>query len=203
MKLFHSPSSPYVRKVMVLLHELGRIDAVTLEIVSTTVLEPSKALTAGNPLSKIPALERPDGPTLYDSRVICAYLDDRFQGGLYPANHARWDVLTLEATADGIMDCAVNMAYELRLRPEEKRFDQWLEAQWGKVSRAVSALDARWMSHLRGPRDMGHIAVACALGYLDLRHDARNWRKGNDALAAWFAEFDSRPAMLATRPPAA
>ncbi|MDW4498237.1 glutathione S-transferase [Sulfitobacter sp. D35] len=203
MKLFHSPASPYVRKVVVLLHELERADAVSLETVTTTTFAPSEAVTAGNPLSKIPALERPEGPTLYDSRVICAYLDDLFHGGLYPKTAARWDVLTLEATAEGIMDAAVNMAYEVRLRPEDKQFDQWLDAQWGKVSRAVAALNARWMSHLQGPRDIGHIGVACALGYLDFRHDARNWRAGNDSLAAWYETFAQRPSMQATVPPAA
>ena len=100
------------------------------------------------------------------------------------------------------MDCAVSMAYEMRLRPENERSPQWVEAQWAKVSRAVDVLNARWISHLKGPLDMGQISVGCALGYLDFRHDARGWRKGNDALAAWFETFDSRPSMQATPPPA-
>jgi glutathione S-transferase len=109
---------------------------------------------------------------------------------------------TLEATADGIMDAAVSMAYEKRIRPEEFQYEPWLEAQWAKVSRALDALDSRWMAHLHGPLDMGQIAVGCALGYLDLRHDARNWRSGRDALAAWEARFAERDSMRATVPQA-
>ena len=203
MKLYHSPASPFVRKVMVLLHELQKTDAVELNTVTTTALNSDEGLKAANPLARLPALARPDGATLYDSRVITAYLDDLFDGGLYPRNSSRWDVLILEATGDGIMDSAVSMVYEKRLRPEEKQSSEWIEAQWAKVSRALGVLNARWMSHLSGPVTMGHVSVACALGYLDFRLEARDWRRGNDALAAWFREFDARPSMDATRPPPA
>lgn len=202
MKLFHSPASPFVRKVCVLLHELDRSDAVKLATVTTTALASDEALKSANPLARLPALERPEGTTLYDSRVITAYLNDLYGGGLYPQTSGRWDTLTLEATGDGIMDSAVSMAYEVRLRPEEAQSTEWIEAQWNKVARALSVLNARWISHLAGPATMGHVSVGCALGYLDLRHGARNWRQGNDALAAWFAEFESRPSMQATLPPA-
>ena len=203
MKLYHSPASPFVRKVVVLLHELNKADAVTLNTITTTALDSDEALKASNPLGRLPALERPEGPTLYDSRVITAYLNDLFGGDLYPQKATRWEVLTLEATGDGIMDSAVSMAYEVRLRPEAQQSQDWIEAQWDKVARAISVLNARWMGHLSAPVNMGHISVACALSYLDLRHDARNWRKGNDALAKWHASFDSRPSMVATAPPKA
>ena len=201
MKLFHSPASPFVRKVVVLLHELGQADAVELATVHTTALESDPGLVASNPLGRLPALERPEGPTLYDSRVVCQYLNAHFGGSLYPQDSRRWETLTLEATGEGIMDSALSMAYEVRLRPEAEQSAAWVEAQWAKVSRAIGALNSRWMSHLAGPVDMGQIAVACALGYVDFRHDARGWRKGNDALAAWYAEFESRPSVAATRPP--
>ena len=203
MKLYYSPTSPYVRKVMVLLHETGQIGDVTLETMATTPLAPDAALLSKNPLTKVPALERSEGPTLYDSRVICAYLDDRAGNKLYPIGARRWDTLTLEATADGILDAALSMIYELRLRPEDKQMPEWIEGQWGKIERAVAALNTRWVSQLSGPLDMGQIAVGCALGYLDFRHGARNWRKGNDALAKWAKTFDSRASMQATVPPAA
>ena len=150
----------------------------------------------------MPALERSEGPALYDSRVICAYLNDRAGANLYGKGSGHWDILTLEATADGILDAALLITYESRLRPEDKRMDDWVDAQWDKIARACAALNTRWMSNLAGPLDMGQIAVACALGYVDFRHDARGWRKGNDALAAWYESFDSRPSMQATRPPA-
>ncbi|MEO9779574.1 MAG: glutathione S-transferase [Sedimentitalea sp.] len=202
MKLYHSPASPFVRKVCVLLHELNQADAVEPATVTTTALASDETLKAANPLARLPALERPEGTTLYDSRVITAYLNDLYGGDFYPQAGTRWDTLTLEATGDGIMDSAVSMAYEVRLRPEEAQSKEWIEAQWNKISRALAVLNARWISHLSGSVTMGHVSIACALGYLDLRHDARNWRRGNDALAAWFAEFESRPSMQATLPPA-
>ena len=202
MKLAYSPTSPYVRKVMVLLHETGQLDDVSLTSISTTPLAADAALLPSNPLGKVPALEREEGPALYDSRVICAYLNDRAGAKLYGSGARHWDILTLEATADGILDAALSMTYESRLRPEERRMPEWVEGQWDKIARACAALNTRWMSHLSGPVDMGQIAVACALGYVDFRHDARGWRKGNDALAAWYKTFDSRPSMEATRPPA-
>ena len=201
MKLYHSPTSPFVRKVVVLLHELDKSDAVSLETVTTTAFATDEGLKAANPLGRLPALERPDGVTLYDSRVITAYLNDLYAGRMYPANSARWETLTLEASGDGIMDSAVSMAYELRLRPEEKQSSEWIEAQWEKVSRALTVLNARWMSHLSGPMNIGQISVACALSYLDYRFGARNWRSGNDALDHWHAGFSERPSMQATQPP--
>ncbi len=200
MKLYHSLTSPYVRKVMVLLHETEQLEDVELETVAGTPLAPAAPLIGKAPLTKVPALERPDGPTLFDSRVICAFLDDRAGGQLYPEGARRWDVLTLEALADGVLDAALLMTYESRLRPEDKQWDEWVDAQWVKIERACAVLNQRWMAHLSGSLDMGQVAVGCALGYLDLRHDVRGWRKGNDALATWFAEFDARPSMVATRP---
>lgn len=202
MKLYHSPASPFVRKVVVLLHELDKVDTVELITISTTALASDASLMAANPLARIPALERPDGITLHDSRVITAFLDNLYQGGMYPTGSGRWETLTLEATADGIMDSAVAMVYEVRLRDAALVSEPWIEAQWSKVERGLDALNARWMSHLSGPVGAGHIAVACALGYLDFRHDARGWRKGRETLATWYEEFAERPSMVATKPDA-
>jgi glutathione S-transferase len=203
MRLFHSPASPYVRKVVVLLHEMNRIDEVTLDTVTTTALASDERLKAANPLARLPALQRDDGVTLYDSRVITTYLDDLYGGNFYPSGSRRWENLTLEATGDGIMDSGVSISYEKRLRPENEQSAAWIEAQWGKVANAVSVLNTRWMSHLSGPVTMAHISVGCALSYLDFRHGARNWRTGHDALTDWHEVFESRPSMQATRPPEA
>ena len=156
---------------------------------------------ARNPLGKIPALECDDGPTLYDSRVICMFLDDLAGAGLYPNGPRRWDSLTIEATADGILDAAVLMAYEGRIRPEDKRFAPWVDGQWAKIERALDVLEQRWLSHLNGAMDIGHIAVGCSLGYLDLRFSERPWRAARPHLAAWEASFLSRPSMQSTIPP--
>jgi glutathione S-transferase len=200
--LHHSPTSPYVRKVMVLLHETGQLDAVTLAPAAGTPVDPATMPVGHNPLGKIPALERPDGATLYDSRVICRFLAERAPQGqrLYPDPPRLWEVLTLEATGDGIMDAAILMRYETALRPAERQFAPWTEGQWAKVARSLDALESRWMGHLAGSLNMGQIAIGCALGYLDFRHEARRWRDGRAALAAWYADFAERPSMRDTRP---
>ena len=201
MQLLTGPTSPYCRKVEVLLRESGLKEHVTEVMGSGTPLEPNPTTIVTNPLGKIPALIRDDGPALYDSRVICRYLDS-LAGNVYYPETRLWEVLTLEATAEGIIDAALLMAYEWRLRPEDRRFEPWVEGQWTKIARALDVIEARWMSHLGGRLDMSHIAVGCALGYLDFRHDARGWRNGRPSLAAWFAEFSGRPSMQDTVPQA-
>ncbi|WP_022704234.1 glutathione S-transferase [Pseudorhodobacter ferrugineus] len=202
MRLFYSPTSPYARKIVVLLAEAGQSAAVELVTGSGTPIDTGSAPLAQNPLGKIPALERDSGPALYDSRVITRYLDDHFKAGLYPQGSRLWESLTLEATADGILDAAILMVYETRVRPEDKRFEPWVEGQWAKIDRALDALESRWMSHLHGPLDIGQIAVGCALGYVDFRHGARDWRKGRPLLAAWEAAFAARDSMKNSVPPA-
>ncbi len=199
MKLISSPASPYVRKVHVVLHETGQREDVTVVGVKTTPLATAPEAAGANPLGKIPALLRDDAPAIYDSRIITRYLDDRAGGKLYPQARI-WDVLTLEATADGILDSAVGIMYERRFRPAEHVSEPWVEAQWAKVSRALDAVNDRWISHLEGPLCMGQIAIGCALGYLDFRHDVRQWRQGRGALDDWYAVFSQRPSMLATAP---
>lgn len=203
MLLFMSPNSPFARKVMVLIQEAGLSADVQLQAVTGSPIVPGSLPVDHNPLGKIPSLLLGDGRSIYDSRVICRYLDDRAGGGFYPKAPALWDVLTLEATADGIADAAVLMAYELRLRPENSRFPEWIEAQWAKITRALDMIETQAMDRLTGPLDMAQIALGCALGYLDLRHDVRNWRAGRPRLAAWQAEFAKRPSMQATNPPPA
>ncbi len=200
MKLYHSPTSPYVRKVMVLLHETGLLPQVTLIPASGTPVDPGSMPVEENPLGKVPALLRPDGNALYDSRVICQYLNAQAEADLYPPAPRLWDTLTVEATADGILDAALLMVYEQRIRPEDRRHDPWVEGQWLKIARALDAVESRWMDHLAGPLDMAQIALACALGYVDFRLDARRWRNGHPHLAAWAAAFATRPSMIATQP---
>ena len=199
MQLIASPLSPFVRKVRVVLLETGLSDSVEVVNLATTPLDTDPRAASANPLGKIPALVRDGAATLYDSRVITRYLDDRAGAGLYPQARL-WEVLTLEATAEGIMDAAVLITYEGRFRPEDMQFAPWVEAQWSKITRALDAVEARWMSHLAGPHDMSHIAMGCALGYLDFRHEARDWRQGHPELADWFATFAQRDSMAATAP---
>jgi glutathione S-transferase len=200
LRLYHSPTSPFARKVRVVLRETGLLDRVEEVAAGGSPLDPGSIPLGQNPLGKLPVLERDDGPALYDSRVICRYLDDLAGGRLYPARPRLWETLTLEATADGIAEAALLMSYEVRLRPAERQFPDMIEAQWAKVVRALDAVEARWTSHLYGPLDAAQIALGCALGYLGLRHPARDWRSGRPALAAWEARLAARPSMEATRP---
>jgi len=197
MRLYHSPTTPFGRKVMVLLLETGMQDRVEVLVAAGTPVASGTMPVELNPLGKIPVLVRDDGMALYDSRVICRYLDDLAGAGLYGTGDALWQTLTLEATADGMMDAAILMVYEARVRPEDKRFGDWVEGQWAKVARTLDMLEERQM----GALDMGQVALACALAYLDFRHDVRTWRQGRPKLAAWEAGMAARPSMLSTRPP--
>lgn len=199
MKLIASDASPFVRKVRVVLRETGQADSVEEVPVMTTPVATASEVVAANPLGKIPSLILDDGRALFDSRVITRYLDAKAGAGLYPEDRL-WEVLTLEAIADGILEAAVLMVYEGRVRPDDKQFDGWVEAQWEKAIRSVDAVNESWMDLLSGPLNAAQIAVGCALGYLDFRHSGRGWRDNNPALAAWFAEFETRPAMVETRP---
>lgn len=199
MKLYSNPASPFCRKVEVLLNECGQIDAVEVIPAAGHPTDTGTMPVTVNPIGKIPTLERDDGPALYDSRVIARFLDTTFSAGVYPETRL-WDVLTLEATGDGICEAAVLMVYEGRTRPENMQYAPYVEAQWAKVVRALDALEDRWMSLLNGPVNIGQIAVACGLGYLDFRHEGRNWRDGRPQLAAWFDRFAERPSMVATAP---
>ena len=199
MKLISADASPFARKVRVLILEADLSEQIEIVPVTTTPLNTEPAVAAANPVGNIPALIRDDGPALYDSRVITRYLDHVAEAGLYPEARL-WEVLTLEATADAVMEAAIGMVYEHRVRPEEMVYAPWLDAQWGKVKGALDAIGARWMSHLNGPLDMAQIAVGCALGYLDFRHGDKGWREGRPALAEWYEGFAARDSMAATAP---
>ncbi len=198
MKLLISPASPYVRKVRVLIREAGREAEVEEQAVATSALVTHPEIRAANPLGRIPVLLRDDGPAVIDSRVMCRFLDWRWDAGLYPEARL-WDVLTLEALADGVLDSALLMSYEVRLRPPGRQWPEWLDAQWSKIARTLDRLEVGEVG-LDGPVDMGRLSLACALGYLDLRHGSCGWRDGRPRLAEWDAQIRTRPSFVATRP---
>lgn len=203
MQLFHAGPSPYVRKVMAVLELAGKTGDVSLIDGATAPTAPNPAVIAANPLGKIPCLVRDDGPALYDSRVITRYLDAKYGTGLYPAGESVWTTLALEAHADGMLDAALLCVYEVRMRPEAIRSEEWVSGQRGKITRGLDALEARWLPHLAGPLDMGVIAVGCALGYFDFRREMGgwgDWREGRPGLAAWEAKAAELPFMKATAP---
>ncbi|OAI88403.1 glutathione S-transferase [Pseudomonas putida] len=202
MTLFHSPLSPFVRKVMVVLHETGQVDRVTVQSVNITPVSPDADLNQGNPSGKIPALRLEDGSVLHDSRVIIDFLDQQHVGNpLIPREgSARWRRLTLASQADALMDAAVLTRYETFLRPEEKRWDQWVEAQTDKIRRGLADLEENHYAEIASAFDVASIGVACALGYIDLRMPDFGWREQQPKLAAWYAEVSQRASMKATAP---
>ena len=202
MQLYLSPLSPYGRKVNVVLKEISRVKNIEVKVSSAsgTPLDPGNSPIQYNPLGKIPVLIREDGVALYDSRVICRYLDSLATLNLYKNNNQHWEMLTLEATAEGIIDAALLMAYEWRLRPEEIRFPDWIEGQWSKVDRALDTLENKWMEKLDDKLNIGQIGVGCALGYLDFRNADRDWREKHKTLSNWFNGFSQRESMSTTVP---
>ena len=199
MKLVYSPPSPFVRKVTTLIHHTDLSDRIELINVKTTALSVAEEARAANPLGKIPVMILEDGEAIFDSRVITRYLDDLAGSNLY-SQESIYDILTLEALADGIMESAVSITYESKLRPDNEQSPSWIEAQWSKVLHAVKALDEGEFKAMDGDMNMGQIAVACALGYLDFRHDARQWRNGCSNLASWNDEMMKLPALIKTIP---
>ena len=197
MNLYTSPTTPFGRKILVLLHEADLLGKVGVELVAGTPLDPGSLPVAHNPLGKIPVLVLGDGTAVYDSRVISRFLDDHFALGIYPTGAALWPALAREAAIDGIIESAVSMAYEVRLRPENLRFDGWIDAQWAKVTRALDMFEA---APPTGDINTEHIALACALAYLDFRHDGRGWRDGRPRLAAWHGVMAGRKSMHNTQP---
>jgi glutathione S-transferase len=203
MKLFYSATSPFVRKVLVLAHETGLVDALELVTVSVAPIDENDLVAAANPLVKLPALVLETGESLYDSAVIAEYLDS-VQGGapLVPrAGAARWTALRRQAAADGLLDAAILVRYERTLRPAEKRWPEWIDGQMRKIRGTLAALDAEAGS-FESSVTIGEIAIACALGYLDFRYAEEDWRGRHPGLARFYAGFAERASMLATRPPA-
>ncbi|MGX1743100.1 glutathione S-transferase [Bosea sp. NPDC055353] len=191
-----SPASPFGRKVKMAALELGLMDRI--EIVPADTNDPAEALRRQNPLGKIPTLVLEDGTTLFDSRVIVDYLDHLSGGRLIPGGEARFTQLRLQALADGICDAALLKVYEGRFRPEEGRNANWVAHQDGKVARGLEALEATPPVFADRPR-IGEIALACALGYLDLRFEGK-WRADHPKLVAWLDDFAARvPAFETTR----
>ncbi|MFN3275655.1 MAG: glutathione S-transferase [Paracoccus sp. (in: a-proteobacteria)] len=201
MKLYWGSASPFVRKVMVTAHELGLQDSIRLLDSAAHPVDRDRRIQAFHPLAKVPAAMTDDGTALYDSRVICEYLDSTAGGGLFPASGpARWTALRRQALADGLLDAALLIRYEHIARPEARQWADWIRKQGEKVTDALDAMQADPPED--GCHDIGAISFGCALGWLDFRFPDIDWRNRRPALAAWQASFDARPAMVATRPTA-
>jgi len=200
MKLHWSPKSPYVRKVMVCVHELQLWPRIERVRSVAAMLKPNPALMQDNPLSKIPTLVLDDGSTLFDSAVICEYLNDLAGGSLFALRGpSRWSALRWQAFGDGLLDALILWRNERERAPES--CSKELMAAFELKTRATLAQLEREVPALRdAPFGIGHIAVFCALGYLDFRFDTLQWRAACPALTAWYASLQTRPAFVATEP---
>ncbi|MFZ2008356.1 MAG: glutathione S-transferase [Stellaceae bacterium] len=199
MKLRHNSASPFVRKVMVCAHELGLADKIELLDTAVSPVSANAVLAGENPLMKIPALVTDDGEMLFDSLVICEYLDSLAGGGkLFPADKARWTALRQQALGDGILDALILCRYEIAARPEEKRFAGWTDGQMKKAHQGLAVLEKEDLSG----RTIGTITAGCTLGYLDFRFPNDGWRARHPKLAEWYKTVEALPSMQATRPPA-
>ncbi|HEX4511934.1 MAG TPA: glutathione S-transferase [Polyangiaceae bacterium] len=195
MLLFHTPTSPFVRKVMVVAHEIGAPLETTF--LRPTPLHADPTLSKENPLNKIPVLVTPDGP-LFDSRVICEYLDQKNQ--VLPANGAaRFRALRLQAQCDGILDAAVLVFYERTTRPAELHYEPWLRGQTEKANQALDALELECGSFSETAL-LAQICVGITLGWLEFRKPIGDVRANRPKLFGWYDAFRQRPSMKATEP---
>ncbi len=198
LQLHWSPKSPFVRKVMVCIHELG-LDIEVEKIRSVAaMLKPNAALMRDNPLSKIPTLLLDDGSTLLDSVVICEYLNDRAKGHLFPASGpAKWQALRWHALGNGLLDALILWRNE---REREVPIQALMDAFDLKTQAVLSQLDAEVNVLSAAPLSIGTVTIGCALGYLDYRFEDLGWRDHAPALAAWFAVWRQRPSFVLTEP---
>ena len=196
LKLHWSPKSPYVRKVMVCAHELGVVDRLELVRSVAAMLKPNPAIMADNPLSKIPTLVREDGSTLFDSVVICEYLNDLAGGALFPQQgEAKWQSLRWHAFGDGLLDALILWRNE---RERDLPLKALVDAFELKTQASLKLLDAEAQALGQAPLSIGSITIGCALGYLDYRFASLAWRDRAPNLAAWYATLQARPSFAST-----
>lgn len=198
MKLHWSPKSPYVRKVMICGHELGVLPSIELVRSVAAMRTPNTRLMQDNPLSKIPTLVLEDGSTLFDSIVICEYLNDRAGGLLFPTqDEVRWQALRWHALGDGLLDALILWRNE---REREQPLNALIGAFELKTRATLRLLESEVMALTNAPFSIGHIAIGCTLGYLDYRFETLDWRTLAPQLAFWYAELAKRPSFQATEP---
>ena len=200
-QLIYLPASPFARKARVLIHEMSlesEVECVDFGLV--TPVSTNRDVLKFNPLGQIPTLILDSEETLYDSAVICEYLNEMGSGGYFPVEvEERFPALKLQALADGLLDAAVALRYELALRPIDLHWKEWVEHQTQKIRRSVDEFEHQLPLFSDQPT-IGEVTVACALGYLDFRYSELDWRKGHAALEGWYSGFCRRESMQVTAP---
>lgn len=187
---------------MVAAREAGVIDQIEILSVATTPVDPNQDIAAANPTGKIPTMVLSDGRVVFDSRVICEYIETLNTGiKLYPSHpDSLLAAQTLHALGDAIMDAGVGTRYELVVRPQDLQWDRWVKGQKVKITASLDYLEDQCLEVLNGPITIGHVAIACALDYIEFRGVVTDWRTGHDGLADWAARFSERDSMKATVP---
>lgn len=203
MKLIQSPASPFARKARIVIRETGltsRVEEVNPGAV--TPVSNNVSVNTMNPLGMIPALQLDDGSTLFDSTIICEYLNKVAGGSLYPADDdSYFKSRKLESLCDGILDLSVSLRYETALRPENLRWSEYVEFSNEKIERALDQLDAE-CENFSPTLTIGEITAACVLGYRDFRFGDINWRSSRTKLDKWFATMQQRESIIQTPTPA-
>jgi glutathione S-transferase len=202
MRVHVNPASPFARKVRIVGRETGLIEKLTEIGTAVSPITPNADLAGANPLVKIPALILDDGSALYDSRVICEYLNSVAGAQLFPASGAeRWNALRLQSLCDGILDAAVLTRYERAVRPQALQWPDWVSGQMRKIEGGLAALEreqGEWGERFA----IGQIGAACVLGYLDFRFAEMDWRAAHPALKRWFEKVSARKSVRDTLPSA-
>lgn len=201
MKLHYSPRSPFVRKVMIFAHEVGL--AGRIELIRTVVAftQANRDLMRVNPIGKIPTLISDDGMALYDSTVICEFLDSLHGGARYfpQASEERWRALRWHALGDNMLDNLILLRSE-NLRPKAQQSPETIAALETKIRSSLDFLDGEAAALGKAPIGVGHVGIGCALGYVDFRFPGLAWREGRPRIAAWYEAFSQRPSMRNTLP---
>jgi glutathione S-transferase len=204
MKLTFAPTSPYARKVRIAAIELGLIDKIELVATSVTPGKLNEEYSRDiSPLRKLPALILDNGSTIVDSYVIAEYLDELGGNKLIPTSGpAKWRVKTEHAITQGMLESMLLCRYERMLRPEDKRWDTWIDDQWERAWQGFKLFESR-PETLARPLDIAQIGLVCALGYADFRFADCGWRKAYPKLAAFHETMMKRPSVRDTVPPPA
>jgi glutathione S-transferase len=204
MKLMYAPQSPFARKVRAAAIELGLEESLELVYVKVVPgLRNDVYAQSYNPLRKVPALVVNERCTIFDSTVICEFLDCLAGGGrLFPRDpDERWSVLSQHTLAQGVCEAVITIRYETSIRPEPKRWQEWIDDQWNKIFDVLSWFDAN--PHALDPShlNIAHLALMSGIGYIDFRFgDAIDWRKERPLLSSWVDAVSVRPCFTRTAP---